>query len=604
MSQKLKIATLDFETFYDKEYTLSKLTTAEYVHSPLFEIIGVAVKINNDPIKWFSGTLEDTILFLKSFDLENCIVVAHNALFDGYILEKICGIKPKGYFCTYQAATAISKPYCGSASLKATAEYYKLPPKGGYVVLALGKRRNMFTPSELSAYADYCIHDVELCYALLAKFWLVLSSKDRRIIDLTIRKFTRGVIELDQTLLEDALDEVQTNKAKLLLQAGVGKSQLTSNDKFAEVLRRHGVIPPMKTSLRTGKRTYAFAKTDASMRELQNHPDPLVQAIVAARLGHKSTIEETRIERFISLAKLNQPLGVPTLAFGARTWRSAALDGINLLNIPKKGKLRQAMIAPSGYKLVVGDESQVEARINATLAGQSNIVEAFRNGEDVYSQVATAIYGYKVTEETHPEERFVGKIAVLALGYGMGSWKYQQTLAAWGVMVNDTEAYRIVEAYREANPMIVKLWKRAEQLLESMVNGERFQLGPVITGDRKLFLPGGRTLYYPELYKDASKEWWYKRGKEFVKIYSAKLVENIVQALAAIIVTDAEAYLDERGYQSALQVYDEIVYAVEVQVADKFATVLEKVMTRPVEWLPKLPLAAGVKIGDKYSECK
>ena len=294
----MDLITLDFETYYDKEYSLSKLTTEEYVRDPRFEVIGVGIKVNNEGTEWASGTHDELSRYLHSFDWAKSMVLAHNTMFDGAILSWVFDVHPRVYTDTLCIARALHGVEVGG-SLRALSERYAIGAKGTEVLNALGKRRADFTDEELSLYGDYCINDVELTHKLFNIFLRKgFPKQELRIVDLTLRMFTEPCLELDIGLLEQHLEDTRERKDQLLENAGVCKDDLMSNPKFAEVLQGLGVSPPMKTSLTTGKETFAFAKSDEAFKALADHEDDRVQSVVAARLGTKSTLEETRTQRF------------------------------------------------------------------------------------------------------------------------------------------------------------------------------------------------------------------------------------------------------------------------------------------------------------------
>ena len=301
----MSIITIDFETFYEKTtYSLSKLTTEEYVRDDKFEVIGVAVKVDDGDTEWASGTYEQIKKFLLSFNWKDSAMLAHNCMFDGFIMSERFGITPKIYLDTLCMARALHGVEVGG-SLSALTERYGLGQKGDEVIAASGKRREDFTEEDLSRYGDYCINDVKLTYKL---FKVIIAKgfpkKEMKLIDLTLRMFTQPKLDLDLNLLEQHYNDIRDAKAKLLVDAGMdNRDELMSNPKFAELLKGLGVIPPMKISPATEKETFAFAKSDEEFKALAEHPDVRVQALVAARLGTKSTLEETRTERFIGIAK-------------------------------------------------------------------------------------------------------------------------------------------------------------------------------------------------------------------------------------------------------------------------------------------------------------
>lgn len=411
----MDLITIDFETYYDREYSLSKITTEEYVRSTNFEVIGVAVKVNNGETVWASGTHEELKDWLqRSFNWADSMVLAHNTMFDGAILSWRFGVHPRGWLDTLCMGRALHGVEVGG-SLKALAERYGIGEKGTEVLNALGKRRLDFTPEELARYGDYCVNDVELTYKLFNKMSRGFPKQELKIIDVTLRMFTEPVLELDPELLERHLRNIQQMKEDLLTSCGVDKEGLMSNPKFAALLQQFGVVPPMKVSAATGKSTYAFAKNDEEFKALLEHADPRVQTLVAARLGTKSTLEETRTQRFIGISQRGK-LPVPIRYYAAHTGRFGGDDKINLQNLPSRGAnanmLKKAIVAPKGYVVIDADSAQIEARVLAWLAEQDDVVEAFATGKDVYKKMAAAIYAVSESDVTK-DQRFVGKTTVL-----------------------------------------------------------------------------------------------------------------------------------------------------------------------------------------------
>ena len=474
----MDLITLDFETYYDREFSLSKLTTEAYIRDPRFEVIGVGVKVNNEETEWASGTHEQVKGYLQSFDWSDAMLLCHNTMFDGAILNWRYDISPRVYADTMCIARAIHGVET-SASLRAVSEKYSIGAKGTEVVQALGKRREDFTESELGRYGDYCVNDVNLTYKLFTIMAKGFPRQELRLIDLTLRMFIQPVLELDLGLLEQHLTETRDRKDELLEGAGVVKEDLMSNPKFAELLKSLGVEPPMKISPTTEKKTFAFAKSDEEFKALAEHENEQVQALVAARLGTKSTLEETRTQRFIDIAKRGT-LPVPVRYYAAHTGRWGGDDKINLQNLPSRGvngkKLKRSIIAPEGYTLVDADSAQIEARVLAWLAEQDDLTAAFRAGEDVYVKMASRIYGVQEADVTK-DQRFVGKTTILGAGYGMGAVKFQAQLKNFGFDMDIAEARRVINIYREANWKINKLWRDAQQALVALSRNDNAPLG-------------------------------------------------------------------------------------------------------------------------------
>jgi DNA polymerase len=606
----MKIITVDFETYYSKEIGFGKQTTEEYIRDPQFEVIGVSVQVDDGEPVWFSGDRENVYQFLDSFDIPNQAVLAHNSIFDGAILNWIYGIKPKVWFDTLSMGRALHGTEVGG-SLAVLAKYYELGEKGTEVVNALGLRRLDFDEEHLNRYGEYCKNDVALTYKLFQCMVNGFPPTELKLVDLTIRMFTEPVLELNEELLAILLVVEQNRKAMLL--ANFDKKDLMSNAKFAGLLRGWDVEPPMKTSPTTGKQTYAFAKTDEAFKALLNHDIPEVRLLVESRLGMKSTIEETRTERFVEIAKRGL-LPVPLRYYAAHTGRWGGDDKINLQNLKRGSLLKNAIKAPDGYVMVDSDSSQIEARTLAWLAGQDDLVDAFEKGEDVYKIMASAIYGKKM-EEITKEERFVGKTTILGAGYGMGAVKFKAQLKTFGVEVHADEAQRIIDTYRKTYPKIPELWKSASNILPAIVGEQTTSFGRngmlKVDGSDGILLPNGLRLKYPNLRKQQDKksgkiEYVYdtKKGKAIVpnRIYGGKVVENVCQALARIVIGE-QMLLVAKKYRVVMTVHDAVACIAPKAEADRAKEYVELCMRIRPAWAPELPLNCEAGCGENYGEC-
>lgn len=605
--------TLDFETYYDKDYSLSKITTEEYIRDPRFQIIGVGVKVDAEPTQWFTGTHRAIKEFMAQFDWANSAVLAHNMMFDGAILSWRLGIRPKvllDTLCMARAIHGVEK----SASLKALAEAYDVGVKGTEVLDAKGKRRADFAADDLNAYGRYCVNDVDLTYDI---FNMMMErgfpKSELKLIDLTLRMFTEPTLELDKNRLISHLIKTQTMKDDLLTAAGVqDKADLMSNPKFAAMLGTFGVPCPMKISPTTGKLTYALSKSDQGLKDLLEHEDDRVQALVAARLGVKSTLEETRTQRFIDIAERGK-LPVPVRYYAAHTGRWGGDDKINLQNLPSRGpnakSLKKCIIAPEGHTIVESDSSQIEARMLAWLAGQDDIVQAFREKKDVYKKMASAIYGV-LEEEVTKDQRFVGKTTVLGAGYGMGGEKFQLALKNSGVDLSVEECKRIISIYRETNDAISGLWRTAGIMLRYLVRGDAMPFGRdgvlgVDTSAPGLILPNGLLIRYDDLQEHQNEkggtEYSYKTRIGRTRIYGGKVVENVTQALARLIIGEQMLRISKK-YRVVLTVHDSIVCCVPDNEAEACKSYVEECMRWVPAWAEGLPVDCEAGIGKNYGE--
>ena len=587
------------------------MTTEHYIRSDQFEVIGVAVQVNDGEPQWFSGTQKDTWKFLQQFDWENSVALAHNAVFDMAILSWRFGIQPKKIADTLSMARAIHGTEVGG-SLAALATYYGLGEKGTEVVNALGKRRIDFSVEDLSRYAGYCVNDVALTYRLFGCLAGRFPISELNLIDLTVRMFTEPVLELDKTVLGMHLFKVRAAKEKLMSGIEQNKDMLMSNPQFASILRSMGVEPPMKISPTTGKETYAFSKSDEAFKALLEHESEAVQALVAARLGMKSTLEETRTQRFIEIADRGL-LPIPLRYYAAHTGRWGGDDKVNMQNLPRSSPLKHAICAPSGYVMIDSDSSQIEARTLAWLAEQNDLVEAFDRGEDVYKIMASSIYGKSVDDITK-DERFVGKTTILGAGYGMGAAKFQAQLKNFGVDLPQEECQRIIRVYRETYPMIPLLWKQAGNALGAIANGQSAPLGRAgvldVEGTNGIRLPNGLYIKYPNLRRwtnDAGKEelvYDTKKGRATIpnRIYGGKVIENVCQALARIAIGE-QMLLIAKKYKVVMTVHDAIACVVPTDEAETAREFVEIAMRIRPKWAPDLPLNCESGVGRTYGEC-
>ena len=615
----MDLITLDFETFYDQEFSLRKMTTEAYVRDPRFEVIGVGIKLNNEDTEWASGTHKQIKRYLsQNFAWQEASLLCHNTMFDGAILNWCFDIRPRMYTDTLCIARALHGTEA-SASLAMLSQRYNIGVKGTEVLDAKGKRRADFSEEELSAYGDYCINDVELTHQL---FNIMASGvmtgcrfppEELKLIDLTLRMYTEPTLGLDVKLLRSHLEDVKARKVELLREANIDKKELMSNPKFAEVLKGLGVVPPMKISPTTGKETFAFAKNDDGFKKLLDDPDARVQALAAARIGTKSTLEETRTQRFIDIAARGN-LPVPVRYYAAHTGRWGGDDKINLQNLPSRGangkKLKRSIVAPEGHTMIDCDSSQIEARVLAWLAGQDDLTTAFANGDDVYKHMASSIYNVP-SDEVKGSQRFVGKTTILGAGYGMGAVKFQTQLAGMGVDMGLNEARRIIQIYRKKNGAISQLWTDANNMIHYMARGDTLQFGKegvlVVDGVAKsITLPSGLPMFYTDVSAydtENGTEYMYKTRKGLNKIYGGKVVENVCQAVARCIIGHQMILIAKR-YKVVLTVHDSIVVAVPDADVAEARVYVEHCMSQKPDWAEGLPITCESGTGKSYGECE
>lgn len=632
----MNVVTLDFETYYAPDFTLSKGTTEQYIRDPRFEAIMVAIKHGD------SGTVvfpRDQIeKGLETIDWDNTMLVCHNTMFDGAILGWKYNKFPKVYADTLSMARGLGLQAQVGGSLKALIEWaqskgYPIQSKGNEVVNALGKRYKDFNFPELQAYADYCKNDVDGTYQLFRAFMedKHFPVSELKVIDETMRMYCDPLLMLDGGMLKQHLADVLNRKETLLDRVGVSIEEIRSDQKFADLLRQYFIEPPVKVSPKTGKVAYAFSKTDEEFLELKEHEDKDVQALVECRLGNKSTIEQSRTERFIGIATRGT-LPVPLQYYAAHTGRFGGTDKINLQNLPRDGVMRKTIMAPAGHLLVVADSAQIEARMVAWLAMEHDLLTAFANGEDIYSLFASNVFGVEVTKKDK-ERRFVGKTSILGLGYGMGGAKFQSTLrrGQGGVRfeMDIKDATGVVQLYRGKYRNVAALWKQGTSALRGLVAGESAAFGrpgvvklalPDSFEDiPRVILPNGMCVRYIGLREemgDKGPQFAYqvKEGRRVyeTRIYGGKLTENVVQALARIVITDQWMNIKARAIKERVfhrspvvgQVHDELICCVPEAAAEDMKAIMLEEMHRAPAWAEGLPVACEADIAERYGDAK
>ena len=626
---------LDFETYYERgTYTLEKLSPVEYILDPRWETLCCAVAVEREQA--FLLPQDDIQRFLRDIKRPYS-VITHNALFDACILAYHYDIHPDALFCTLSMARAVLYHEIpnGRLSLKNLLKHLHLPEKGDFIQQMSGKHwaHIVADPGMMMGFTGYAINDVEGCREIFFRLLPEFPAGEARVMDQVIRMATKPVLQIDPVALGDYRTMVQGRKKALLANITLDDPAiLSSNDKFAELLRQYGVDPPKKQSpSNPEKETYAFAKTDHAFTDLLEHEDPDVQALVTARLGFKTTIEETRSTRLINIAMCTHSflgvtlLPVPLKYSGAHTHRYSGDWKLNLQNLSarKSKEIRQCIHAPEGWSIVAVDAAQIEARITAWLAGESELLQMFRKGEDTYRKFAADIFHSGNLTLVSKAERFVGKTCILGLGYGMSNTKLYRSIVTMAreqgieIKITPEDCVEWVDAYRRTFPKIRALWGKLNTLIEGMA-GQRIEDGKVVSVDgtelgscrvdgTTITLPSGLKLFYDGLALEGS-EYWYKQAQWRKKLYGAKLLENVVQALDRQKVVEAGLATQDRARalgvdgRVLLNVHDENVHCVpDDQVATLASIALEE-MKRVPSWGAGLPLNAEVKVGKNFGE--
>jgi DNA polymerase len=593
---------LDFETYYDPaSFSLSKMTSTEYIRDARFQAICCAFKFNDEPTHLAWG--DDIAKAFEHYGT-NVRAVCHNAQFDLAIAAQHYQWFPKEATDTVGLARAQLR--LKSYSLNSVAASLGFGEKLDGLSVSKGKRLEALQDYERDILGEYCVRDVDLTYRIYERLIKTFPKFEFLLLQWTIKAVTMPLLAVDYKMLDDYIVELDKARESMLEDAGITLDVIMSNQKFAQALKNLGVEPPMKMSERTGKPTFAFSKQDKGITDLMEYPDVRVQAVVGARLKLKSTIEQTRAARLSAIGKTGL-LPVPLLYYGAHTGRMSGGGGINLQNLTRGSKLRKGIVAPAGKALVVGDSSQIEARALACVAGQEDLMEVFRKGLDPYCDMASFIYGRTITKADE-DERWLGKVTVLGAGYGMSARTFFEFLRTQGKPLSMEMCEKAITAYRKKNDKIVKFWDVCDKALPLIVEGIERPLSteiPVITGKNKITLPAGLPLLYTELsYSSTDRRYSYaSRGDGRSGIYGGLITENIVQALARHIVME-QLLIVHQKYPVALTVHDELVAVVDKAEAAEARDYIERIMCTPPRWWPDLPVKAEVKFGEVYGNIK
>ncbi len=648
-----QILTIDFETRWSKkDYTLSKLTTEEYIRDQKFIAFGACVHVygSGDDIRWVSGA--DLPEFFSGIDWGRTAVLAHNAQFDVSIMEWRYNAHPCFIFDTLSMARALRGVEVGN-SLAKLAYDFGLPAKGTAVHSTDGVHE--LHPALEGELAEYCKHDVFLCEEIFKRLSVSYPSKELRLIDMTLKMYTRPVLVLDPNMLTDAILEEKEKRDELLQRLGVEETSLASNPKFAALLEALGVAVPTKTSKTTGKQTLALAKNDAMFQALLNGEREDVALLCEARLRVKSTTERTRAQRFLDISQRGS-LPVPLSYYGAATgrWTAAKGSAINMQNLKRGSFLRKAVMAPEGNSLVVGDLSQIEPRVLAWLSDYSEMLDIFRAGGDPYAAFGAQMFNIPgLSKESHPDLRQSAKSALLGCGYGLG-WasfasqlltgflgappvRYDMAFAKkLGVTKEHVERFiewddnvtkmreiphtctekellihcmaskRIIDIYRSTATPVVDMWNMFGQLIEtSLYGGKEYTYKCLTFKKGAIVLPSGMSLLYPDLKRTKDDkgraQWTY--GEDSTKLYAGKITNNVTQGVARCVMTDGMLRVAKR-YPVKGTVHDELIAVVPDAEVDDAKTWVLAQMTMEPRYMPGIPLDADGGAHRRYGLAK
>jgi DNA polymerase bacteriophage-type len=627
-----QVLVLDFECFFDAEYSLKKLSTIEYIMDPRFEIIGLGSM-------WVGGACLLNRAFM-SFDvhhrlhwcqqefgqnLERCTVIVQNARFDCCILAKHFGIYPPHIVDVLNLSRHLdARAKHGLATL---CERYSLPAKGDTMQF-LGQHADQVDRVAMAAYCENdCEREMDLAAILLPK--LTRPEVELPLGVHTLGMFTRPRLGFDFDEADRLIVEMNAELDKAVNATGLDRETLSGDNSFVRALQDLGVTVPMKKGKK--KMIPALAKDDAGLKELKASPDPRVRAMIAGRQAMDSwPLHIKRVESMKAQAAANGGmLGNPLNYYGAHTGRWSGSEKINTQNLGSRGtdlrnRIRGVLIAPAGCSLVVADAAQIEARVLAWLAGQHDLVQAFERGDDIYSEFASEVLAQPVRKARKSDpapvskilsaRRALGKVGILGMGYGMGKSRALEYMQSYPELQDKLDSGEIdllfcddvVQLYRRKFPMIPKLWRDVEQAFRittkygqtQHTHGLEFRRDGTTT---IIELPSGRCLFYAHASVKQGE-----KGEEirwhWGKLWGGTLVENIVQSISRDILAEAILRCEDAGIPIGHHIHDELVGVVLVAVAKDRLHILENALKVRPAWAPTLPLDAEGFICSKYGK--
>ena len=583
---------------------------------------------------------------------------AHNAAFERLIFWYVLQINfdLEQFYCTAAQARA----NCAPGSLEDVGRFasvnMKKDHRGSQLIrlLSIPRADGTFNndPALMAEMIAYCEQDVRAMRAISLAM-RELSNEELLDYHVNERINDRGVL-LDKPLAEAAvryageeLDEIE----KLVAEVTQGEITSVRSPRMREwVLARVGdQAKKLMENYKDGEKKYSIDKTvRANLLILADENPDEIPAEVADVIQCADDLWASSVAKFKRLAELADEedarvRGAFVFAGGSATGRASSY-GAQVHNFTRKcakdpdavrhamvrghqivptygrrvtdvlkGMLRPALIPERGKSLVVADWAAIEARVNPWLsnceAGERKL-ELFRQGEDVYKVNAAATFHVPV-EAVNSDQRQIGKVQELACGFAGGVGAFAAMGRAYGILLPEAEAKRMVNGWRLANSWAVPYWQHLESAYtRAMRNkGHEFSAGRVTYLFDGLHLwyalPSGRVLCYPFAQLDAdgvtyAKASWKPAAdaKEWprARLWKGLACENITQAVANDLLRYSLRHLDD----VVLHVHDEIV--IETSDPEAVTKQMERIMCSTPEWATGIPLNIEVQTMTRYGK--
>lgn len=644
---------IDFESYYDKTYSLKKMSTVEYICHALFKLTGVSYQIldkmskpsfaGHPNVRWVITSLQDKF----GPNLENCTVVGQNLRFDGLILREKFGILPPFMCDTRDLSRHLDAR--NSHSLKDLNTRWRRPPKGDTSQF-MGLYWNDMTPKQQVALKVYTNNDVSDEVWHFNNLLPKISRPDMELplINQTLRLFLEPKLRIDIPLAKHIHWRMGCEMKKAVKATGWDQKTINGNIKFPAILQEaldpFGEKVPMKKNKPTkGKPVVmipALAKDDEEMQELLLHPDETVRILCTARKAVKSwPLHQKKVNKIIDQANARGAfIGIPLNYYGGHTGRWSGAEGVNFQNLggqgrgvplhPLIGQVRTTVCAPDGWLLGILDYRQIEARILAWYAGQDDLLKGFANGDDIYSAFATEIFGHHVwnpaKDETGPEaarakiERGFGKDTILGAGFGLGDDRFFNNCRknpAIRPMIDDgtyTKSFiasviKGPKGYRARYPRIPAFWTAVEKAFRTVTkyHQEVRDVGPLNfrnAGNHEVIitLPSGREMHYPGTRAPGGNIKW-----RWGHLWGGSIAENVVQAAARDVMGWA-LMQPEIDPLVVFHVHDEIIVLLEKgcwsKVDDHNLAGIQRIMETGPAWAEGIPLEVEAFLSERYTK--
>lgn len=653
---------LDFET--RSEVDIRKTGAWVYSLHPSTEVLCLAAKYDDAEVGLVTGEQLREARILRQVHnspLYKLIVnsdelfEAHNAFFEKAIWQNVMmkkygwpEIPEHRWRCSASVAAYHALPRSLGGAGKALGLSTVKDDEGKRVMLQLSKPKPRVggfiskedSPEKFQILYDYCKSDVDAEHALAKKLG-GLPERELKIWQLDQKINQRGV-HVDREAVNGALKILNEYVAKMLSEVDE-----ISEGAFSSINQRAKVIEWCKEN---GENMLSYDKAYVSsmVQKVKNQDVKRILEIRQA-LGKTSTAKyeamansmapDNRIRDVLMYhgaltgrwsGKLVQFQNLPrgsikdmdaaVRLIKSGSWRKIELFHGNVMNFMSSA-IRGMICAPEGKMLVVSDFAAIEARVLGWMAGCEKMLNQFRNGEDLYKDMASKIYGVPVDQVTS-DQRQLGKAAILGAGYGMGPDKFLQTCLSWGIQIDEELARTAIFTYRQTYKEVQKFWYDSEAAAHSAVRSRSsIKVGKtkwfMKDGFLKCELPSSRMLHYyqPKFEKNAYKdnfELTYlaeKMGKSFrTGTYGGKLVENIVQAVARDLMAEAMLRIEATGkFQVVLSIHDELVAEVDDQPweplwIENHLKEFESLMAETPDWAVGCPVSASGWVGKHYKK--